>query len=234
MRAIFLGLILLSLTCAAEASGRKFTVVYKHITKNARTILTNSGGALPVIPASTLKMFTAWAAFVEGKRTDTYLAKMLQNSDNTMANNTTVRLGGVEGIRDTLLRDGVLLNETNYVTVDGSGLSKSNQVSCDAEIDLLEHIYDSSEYMRFRNLLAQPGHPGTDQKGTLLTRLLNYRGKIFAKTGTLRKTIALSGYAETKTGTLLFCLNSQDFTGTWDQERAIIDRALSTQLEALK
>jgi D-alanyl-D-alanine carboxypeptidase len=195
----------------------------------ARTVIQNQRGDVLVKPASTMKLFTAWAALNQGVRTDSYISEMLRMSNNAMADATTVKLGGVAGLTDILSRDGVPVTAESFKAVDGSGLSKSNRSTCNIQIDLLEHIYDSPEYDRYRLLLARPGGVGT-----LDVRLLSQKGKIFAKTGTLKTTSALTGYAITSKGTALFCIISEGFTGTWAQERARIDALLVRNLLAVE
>ncbi len=196
---------------------------------NTRTVIQDRGGDDLVKPASTMKLFTSWIALIEGVRTDTYLSQMLRMSDNAMADSTVRKLGGVVALTDSLSRDGVPVTAENFRAVDGSGLSKSNRATCNLEIDLLEHIYDSAEFERYKNLLAQPG-----KEGTLDKRLLAYKGKIFAKTGTLKTTSALAGYALTSKGTVFFCIISEGFTGTWVQERAKIDALLARNILAVE
>lgn len=196
--------------------------------ENERTVVQELNAHVLARPASTMKLFTAWIAMNEGSKTDAYLSQMLRLSDNAMANVTLAKIGGASELSSLLSRDGVQISEENFKAVDGSGLSKSNRVTCDLQVQLLEHIYDSPEYERFRNLLARPG-----REGTLDKRLLNFRSSVYAKTGTLKKTSALSGYAETQKGTLLFCIISEDFAGTWTQERARIDGLLTQKIKNL-
>jgi D-alanyl-D-alanine carboxypeptidase/D-alanyl-D-alanine-endopeptidase (penicillin-binding protein 4) len=66
--------------------------------------------------------------------------------------------------------------------------------------------------------LAQPG-----KNGTLKSRLKNLKGKVFAKTGTLKKTAALSGFIEAPQGTIVFCVMSDYLDKTLAAERARID-----------
>ena len=83
-------------------------------------------------------------------------------------------------------------------------------------------------YNIFKNLMAQPGKPGTLEK-----RLLNHQGKVFAKTGTLIGTIALSGFYELQNGVALFSINSNNFKTTWEQERKRIDGILESLINQI-
>lgn len=169
-------------------------------------------------PASTMKLFTGWWAYQEKARTDEYLSKMLKDSVNTMAQNTLVKLGGTEAMKDYFRNLGLTINNSTFIPADGSGLSYANQSNCAVQMELLEMIRRDSEYTTFRNMLAQPG-----LNGTLKKRLTSLKGKVFAKTGTLKKTAALSGFIEAPQGTIVFCVLSDYLNKTLAAERARID-----------
>jgi len=73
---------------------------------------------------------------------------------------------------------------------DGSGLSNHNLISPGALVAILRYARDQSWGPAFRSALAQPGL----QDSTLESRLLELRGRVFAKTGSLSHVNALSGY----------------------------------------
>ncbi|MDM8559846.1 D-alanyl-D-alanine carboxypeptidase/D-alanyl-D-alanine-endopeptidase [Candidatus Parabeggiatoa sp. HSG14] len=104
-----------------------------------------------------------------------------------------------EGLR--LIKDFLLINNVNtdgIVLVDGSGLSRQNQFTTQAMIDLLATMYSRFDIgpdfiaalriMGIGNILSQ--------------RLANSpaRGKIRAKTGTLNGVSTLAGYVESSNG----------------------------------
>lgn len=180
-------------------------------------------------PASTVKLFTGWWAFQNKNRTDAYLGLMLKDSVNSMAEATVSRMGGVDA-RDEYFRDqGLDITDLNFISADGSGLSYYNQSTCQIQIDLLKKIKADKNYARFKKLMAQP-----KQKGTLKTRLTNLAGKVFAKTGTLAKTAALSGFVETKRGTVVFCVLSDYLTRSLTSARKKIDNMVRVNYEKVK
>lgn len=181
-------------------------------------VLTEQKRSLLLKPASTMKLFTGWWAFQRKNRTDAYLGKMLKESDNVMAENTVQRLGGVFAMEDYFRDAGLPLDESNFNAADGSGLSYDNQANCEIEIALLKKIKANKSYLRFKKLLAQP-----KQDGTLKTRLTAYAGKVFAKTGTLARTAALSGFLETPKGTVVFCVMGDYLNSTLVDARKKID-----------
>jgi D-alanyl-D-alanine carboxypeptidase/D-alanyl-D-alanine-endopeptidase (penicillin-binding protein 4) len=120
------------------------------------------------------------------------------------------------------------ITDKSFVVYDGSGLDKNNRTTCELQVSLLEKIYDDKFYNIFKSFMAQPGKPGTLEK-----RLLNHKGKVYAKTGTLNGTIALTGFYELKNGVALFAINSNNFKTTWEQERKRIDGILESLINQI-
>ena len=124
------------------------------------------------------------------------------------------------------------LPETGYFFADGSGMSSYNRITPRAAVGLLTWIARQPWGMAWRSTLPIAGHDGTLQKrfkGTLL------EGKLFAKTGSLNASRALSGYFVTRSGrTLVFSALANDMPdGTDDQATAAVDRTLVAIAEAL-
>lgn len=183
---------------ANETWAYKFELVRANGTT---TVLSEQNINVMLKPASTMKIFTGYWAYKEKNRTDAYIYQMLRQSVNSMADATSQRMGGVLAMEDYYKDLGLDLNSTNFIAADGSGLSYDNQATCEAEINLLKLIKKDASYSKFKKLMAQPG-----KDGTLKTRLTGLSGLVFAKTGTLAKTAALSGFVETNKGTVLFCV----------------------------
>lgn len=124
------------------------------------------------------------------------------------------------------------LPETGYHFADGSGMSSYNRISPRAAVDLLSWIARQPWGMAWRGTLPIAGRDGTLAsrfKGTLL------EGKLFAKTGSLNASRALSGYLTTRSGkTLIFSALANDMPdGTESQATAAVDRALVAIAETL-
>ena len=76
---------------------------------------------------------------------------------------------------------------------------------------------------RYRAALAQPG-----DSGTLRNRLAAYRGRLFAKTGSLSNVNSLSGYLRTDGGReLVFSIMTNGSGMPSSQVRAGIDRIVA-------
>ncbi len=202
-----------------KAVNPSYAHVFKLIRPDGTTkVLTSKNTNLLLKPASTMKLFTGWWAYQEKARTNEYLGQMLRDSVNSMAQNTLVKLGGADAMKDYYRNLGLTMNNQTFNPADGSGLSYANQTNCGVQIELLEEIRQDTDYLTFRNLLAQPR-----KNGTLKKRLRNLAGKVFAKTGTLKKTAALSGFIEAPQGTIVFCVISDYLNKTLARERARID-----------
>jgi len=105
---------------------------------------------------------------------------------------------------------------------DGSGLSRNDQVSPHAVTRLLSHMAASKNGAAWLSLLPVGG-----EDGTLANRLccVSEGRQVRAKTGTLTRAIALSGYADSRTrGRLAFSILVNNFSAPQAEVRAWIDR----------
>ncbi len=124
------------------------------------------------------------------------------------------------------------LAETSYDFSDGSGMSSYNRITPRAAVGLLTWIARQPWGSAWRDTLPIAGRDGTLQsrfKGTIL------EGKLFAKTGSLNASRAVSGYLTTRSGrTLVFSALANDMPDdTASQATAAVDRALVAIAEAL-
>jgi D-alanyl-D-alanine carboxypeptidase len=198
---------------------------FEFITPNGKSkIISKANADMLLKPASTLKLFTGWWSFKEKTRTPLYLGQMLKKSDNQMAEETLQDMGGVLSMQDWFVNKGLALDPVNFVAVDGSGLSYDNQSSCKIQIELLRKIKKDPTHKKFQQLLAQPR-----VTSTLETRLTQFAGRLFAKTGTLRHTAALTGFIETRKGTLMFCVLADYLRTSLPSARQKIDKLVTNQ-----
>ena len=135
------------------------------------------------------------------------VGRMLRESDNTAAELLTKELGhrfggggstdaGVGVTRSTLTTLGLPID--HLAIVDGSGLDRSNRVTCE---DVLASL------VRGKGPLAG-ALPVAGRDGTLAQRLLGTpaAGRVAAKTGSLEGVVALSGWATSGNEPLAFSL----------------------------
>lgn len=191
-------------------------------------VLSEANRDVLVKPASTMKLFTGWFAFKKGFRTNTYLGQMLKESVNAMADSTLKSMGGTKALKAFYASEGLSLNTTNFIQADGSGLSYTNKTNCSSQIELLKLMYRDPSYEVYKNLMAQPG-----EEGTLKDRLSDLQGKLFAKTGTLKRTASLSGIVETNAGTVLFCVLTDYLPAPSRNYRPKIDAMVLRNIQSL-
>ena len=185
----------------------------------------------PLIPASNMKLVTVATALellgpqydcsalpgAESAETLGELSgRILKPSSNALADALLTALPDAAGRPDLTPRQlsaeawgerGVYLHGTHWA--DGSGLSREGRMSAAMIVELLE-MMDRSRWRQ--EFIAALPVAGID--GTLRNRMRDgpARGRVIAKTGSLRGVSALSGYAETIAGErLIFALVMNGF-----------------------
>lgn len=87
------------------------------------------------------------------------------------------------------------IDDSHFVMVDGSGLSRQNKVTARMTSDLLEAMHHHTHGKVYRDSLGRAGEDGTIGK-----RMKDLKGHVWAKTGFIGGVRALSGYALTREG----------------------------------
>jgi D-alanyl-D-alanine carboxypeptidase/D-alanyl-D-alanine-endopeptidase (penicillin-binding protein 4) len=140
------------------------------------------------------------------------LNKLIQlinkNSDNFLAECLFKTIGAVASGKQgnsfystqailTFIKDNAIYSENTSI-VDGSGISRFDQITVGAIVGLLEIMYfDLKNFPDFYNSLSIAGVDGTLEKRFVKKETpINFRGK----TGTLNGVSSLSGYLTTKSG----------------------------------
>ncbi len=129
-------------------------------------------------------------------------------------------VAGARMVRAYLLHAGVA--EGDFLLYDGSGLSDHDLVTPRAFTKFLSYATTQLWFAQWKSTLPQGG-----VDGTLSSRFPGLQGKIFAKTGTLGQSRALSGYVTTTAGeTLVFSvLVDTHLPGSAD--RSVMDRIVT-------
>jgi len=126
---------------------------------------------------------------------------------------------GSEAIHDFLRRNKI--DDSHYVLVDGSGLSRENRVTTRLITDLFALMSKHRYATEFRDSLTICG-----QDGTLKKRMTDIAGRVRGKTGSIGGVRSLSGYATTPTGqTLAFSFIFNDAEHHEKQCEALADDA---------
>ena len=134
------------------------------------------------------------------------IGEMLRWSDNTTAEMLVKELGfrtagkgttadGIAAIRAALVLRGI--DVARMRTVDGSGLDRSDRVTCELLVDAIATQEPDGPFMA--------GLPVMGEAGTLRRRLRGTAaaGKVHAKTGSLNGVSSLAGRAEASNGTIV-------------------------------
>jgi D-alanyl-D-alanine carboxypeptidase/D-alanyl-D-alanine-endopeptidase (penicillin-binding protein 4) len=179
--------------------------------------------------------FDPAAKTLYGLPTDSLYRRMLQVSDNLLAEQLMLLVSGTQG--DTLsVPRGIGLVQKTYLAdlpdrpqwADGSGLSRYNLFTPRSLVRLLEKIREKVPQERLFALLPASGRPGTLRN--------QFRGEapfVFAKTGSLTGVYNLSGYLVARSGkVLIFSFMNNNFTSPTSEIRREVERVLRAAREA--
>lgn len=160
-----------------------------------------------------------------------------QHSDNSLAE-ALLKTVGFQSLGDQtsesgrivvtnhLKQDGFDMIGLNYI--DGSGLSRSNNVTPISQVKYLTSLMDEKYYKTYLTSLPVGGQSGTLKRMFIGTG----NGQIFAKTGTLNKVKALAGYIKTNSGkTLVFSLLVNNYSGSVDMVKKRMEKILEPALD---
>lgn len=160
-----------------------------------------------------------------------------QHSDNGLAEALLKTVGfqnlgdqtaesGRRVVTEHLKSGGFDMMGLNYM--DGSGLSRSNNVTPIAQAKFLTSLMDEKYYKTYFNSLPVGGQSGTLKRMFIGTG----NGQVFAKTGTLNKVKTLAGYMKTNSGkTLVFSLMVNNYAGSVDMVKKRMEKILEPALD---
>ncbi|MET3538615.1 D-alanyl-D-alanine carboxypeptidase/D-alanyl-D-alanine endopeptidase [Chryseobacterium limigenitum] len=160
-----------------------------------------------------------------------------QHSDNSLAEALLKTVGfqskgdqtsesGRVVVTNHLKAEGFDMMGLNYI--DGSGLSRSNNVTPISQVKYLTSLMDEKYYKTYLTSLPIGGQSGTLKRMFVGTG----NGQIFAKTGTLNKVKALAGYMKTNSGkTLVFSLLVNNYSGSVDMVKKRMEKILEPALD---
>ncbi len=155
------------------------------------------------------------------KNSNNFLAECLFKTIGAVASNKQGNsFYSTQAILTFIEDNGIYSKGTSIV--DGSGISRFDQVTAGAVVGLLERMYfDIKNYDDFYNSLSIAGVDGTlSERMYNSSAANNFRGK----TGTLNGVSSLSGYLYTAGGDdLIICIIFEFNSGRWDNYRDIQD-----------
>jgi D-alanyl-D-alanine carboxypeptidase/D-alanyl-D-alanine-endopeptidase (penicillin-binding protein 4) len=135
--------------------------------------------------------------------------------------------GGMDEMKAFLSDAGI--DPLSWSFTDGSGLSRRGLVTPTAIIKLLRYMYDSPARSDWLSLL-----PVAARDGSLRTRFggTAAAGRLYAKTGSLAHSSALSGYIERPDGTwIAFSILVNNFNERTAEIRSVMDRICNLIVE---
>lgn len=194
----------------------------------ARTGVQVTGADIPTQPTAQLKLI----AQHDSKPLSDLVLEMMKKSDNLIANAVFKSVGAAAtqhtaswessgaAVRAILQKNGV--DTQGMVIVDGSGLSRNNQVSPAQLVQIL--TVASKDPMIAK--VYEEALPVGGLDGTLKHRLSTQDiiGKVKAKTGSMHGVSSLSGYVEAHDGeVLVFSIIMNDFAGGLYRYRTLED-----------
>lgn len=168
------------------------------VTKAARTgLLTSAPGGAGATLGTAVSPPMATLAAITNQPSDNFYAETLLKDLGAREGTAGTTAAGVQVVRAQLGGDGLVPPPT---IVDGSGLSRSDHATPRQIVTLLRSMQNSPVASAFGASLAVPGRVGTlagRMRGTAAD------GRCQAKTGTLHRVSALSGYCRTVTNHLI-------------------------------
>ena len=137
------------------------------------------------------------------------------------------RRDGLKALTEFVSQAGI--DPEEYAFFDGSGMSRLNVVTPHAIVQLLTYMAQSPLAAEFSSLLPIAG-----VDGSLRLRFAKSaaQGKVFAKTGSLSHTTALSGYAVRRNGhRVVFSIMVNNYKGPAAHIRETVDRICALLVE---
>lgn len=191
-----------------------------------------TGGALSAaMLADTLKKVVEYRSFIVdrpletawGLEKDTVLRKMMQQSDNLLAEQLLLLAGGSDTISTERSIQKVKVHlklPEPYVWKDGSGLSRYNLFPPSFFVHVLKSMYETYPRERLFSLMSVGG-----QAGTLRNKYKAETPYVYAKTGSMSGVYNESGYLLTYGGNvLIYSVMKNNFTGSVSENgRATMD-----------
>lgn len=187
---------------------------------------TSSGG--PAVLAEHISVPLAEALRLANKISQNLHAELLLRVAAREKTGATTTEAALQFAQDFFKSIGIA--EGDVVLFDGSGLSRRNLVTPQAEVKLLQYVAQQPWAAAFRSTLPVAG-----EDGTLAERMKNTAaaGRIRAKTGTLEHANALAGYAATVRGEkLIFAIlgNNHNLRG---DASTVVDAVCVAMVEEL-
>ncbi len=169
------------------------------------------------------------------------ITEMVKDSDNLIADILLKTLGteyfdmagsfrnGSEAMR-AILKETAGVDLTNSYITDGSGLSRHNLISAQHLMTLMRFIYTNNNKLNLLETMSVSGIDGTlKYRRAMLTPGL--KGKVKAKTGSMKGVANMMGVVESKQGPLLFVLMLNGYSLSKEQAKLVSERKIKAPLQ---
>lgn len=186
-----------------------------------------------VLPASVTGtgLIRKWT--IRSQPTDSMLQRMMHRSDNFYAEQTLQMVSRKllkemnTGAVISMLLSGDYKDMPQHPRwVDGSGLSRYNLISPQDFTWLLARMKNEFSWQRITGIFQ------TGDEGTLSGYYKNYKGRIYAKTGTLSNNLSLSGFLLARSGkTLAFSVLVNNHQASAAAIRKVIEAFLEEMMD---
>ncbi|WP_326984549.1 D-alanyl-D-alanine carboxypeptidase/D-alanyl-D-alanine-endopeptidase [Chryseobacterium sp. MYb264] len=164
--------------------------------------------------------------FYTNQHSDNGLAEALLKTVGFQSLGDQTTESGRKVVTGHLKDEGFDMLGLNYM--DGSGLSRANNVTPISQVKFLTSLMDEKYYQTYLTSLPIGGQSGTLKRMFLGTG----NGQVFAKTGTLNKVKTLAGYLKTNSGrTLVFSLMVNNYAGSVDMVKKRMEKILEPALD---
>ena len=158
---------------------------------------------------------------ITNKKSDNLAAEALfKLAGGKYTRHTSSTENGLKAFNDGYSKLG---HDTSTISVvDASGVSQNDLITADWMTLALTKLYKSGSFVTYKSTLAAPS-----EIGTLQNRLLNLKGRLYAKTGTNAGVSAITGYVTDKYGnTFAFSIVIQNFKDSSKPAKELEDAIL--------
>jgi len=166
------------------------------------------------------------------------IEKVSQNLHTELMLREVARVTRGAGTRESGLQElatwlaGIGIKAEEWRAEDGSGLSRNDQVSPRAVTRLLSHMAASKNAVAWVSLLPVGGEDGTLANRLCCVSDASAAKQVRAKTGSLSRAVALSGYADSRTrGRLAFSILVNYFSAPQAEVRSWVDKIALSLVE---
>ena len=166
------------------------------------------------------------------------IEKVSQNLHAELMLREVARVTRGSGTRESGLQElaawlaGIGIKGDEWRAEDGSGLSRNDEVSPRAMTRLLSHMASSKNAAAWVSLLPVGGEDGTLANRLCCVSDASSARQVRAKTGSLTRAVALSGYADSRTrGRLAFSILVNNFSVPQPEVRVWVDKIALTLVE---